>query len=229
MVRAMAAARSVGVRSIGGAFRLWDAGVEDTLGGEGKTQGCRGGLEGGFDGGDDLGIVGWGVGGEAGEDVAVAADEEFFEVPEELGEGVGAGETVGGREFGDAFAPGSVDDVGGLGGDELSIERVLGGAGDGSFGEEREGDGVVDGAEGGDLRWCRAPARRSRWRGSRGWRSRATCSAGRGLRASGILSSGSPPPSLAMARAVFWKYAGSCPTVDTCRSGVCHSPSCPSG
>ncbi len=37
------------------------------------------------DGGGDFGVVGWGVGGEASENIAVSADEEFFEVPEEFG------------------------------------------------------------------------------------------------------------------------------------------------
>lgn len=107
--------------------------------------------EGGFDSGDEFGVVGWGVGGEAGEDGAISSHEEFLEVPEEFGEGVGAGESVSGREFCDAFPPGPVDDVGGLGFDERGVERVLVGAGDGGLGEEREGDWIVDGAKLGDF------------------------------------------------------------------------------
>ena len=42
-------------------------------------------------------------------------------------------------------------DVRGRGFDEGGVERVLVGAGDGDLGEEGEGDGVVDGAELGDL------------------------------------------------------------------------------
>jgi hypothetical protein len=108
-------------------------------------------LEGLFDGGDDLGVVGWGVGGEAGLDLAIAVDQEFFEVPEELGEGVGWGEAVLGGVVGEVFAPGAVGDVLGCGFDEGGVEWVLGGAGDGDLGEEGEGDGVVGGAEFGDL------------------------------------------------------------------------------
>jgi len=104
-----------------------------------------------FEGGDDLGVVGGGVGGEAGEDVAVAADEEFLEVPEEFGERVGWGKAVGGGVGGELFAPGAVGDVLWCGGDEGGVEGVLVGANDGDFGEEGEGDGVVDGAELGDL------------------------------------------------------------------------------
>jgi hypothetical protein len=107
--------------------------------------------EGLFDGGNDFGVVGWGVGGEAGEDVAVAADEELFEVPEELGEGVGRREAVFGRVVGEVFAPGAVGDVLGCGFDEGGVERVLGGAGDRDLGEEGEGYGVFGGAELGDL------------------------------------------------------------------------------
>ncbi len=107
--------------------------------------------EGLFESGDDFGIVGRSVGGEAGEDGAVAAYEEFLEVPEEFGECVGRGEAVGGGVGGELFTPGAVGDVLGCGGDEGGVERVLGGADDGDFGEEREGDGVVGGAEFGDL------------------------------------------------------------------------------
>ena len=107
--------------------------------------------EGLFYGGDDFGVVGWGVGGETGEDVAVAADEEFLEVPEELGEGVRWREAVLCGVVGEVFAPGAVGDVLGCGFDEGRIERVLGGAGDGDLGEEREGYGIFGGAEPGDL------------------------------------------------------------------------------
>ena len=103
------------------------------------------------DGGGDLGVVGRSVGSEAGEDVAVAADEELFEVPEELGERVGWGIAILGGVAFEAFAPGAVLDVGGGGFDERGVEWVLVGADDGDLLEEREGDGVVDGAEFGDL------------------------------------------------------------------------------
>jgi hypothetical protein len=109
------------------------------------------GLQSLFDGSDDLGVVGWGVGGEAGEDGAVFADEKLFEVPEELGKGVGWGKVVGGGVAGEVFAPGAVGYVGGGGGDERGVEGVFAGAGDGDLGEEGEGDGVVGGAELGDL------------------------------------------------------------------------------
>ncbi len=52
------------------------------------------GVEGGFDGGDDGGVVGDDFGGEAGDYVAVAVDEELFEVPEDAGLGVGGGAVV---------------------------------------------------------------------------------------------------------------------------------------
>ena len=104
-----------------------------------------------LDGGCDFGVVGWGVWGEAGEDGAVAGYEEFFEVPEKLGELVGWGKVVGGGVLGEVLAPGAVGDVLRRGGDEGGVERVLVGADDGDLGEEREGDGVVDGAEFGDL------------------------------------------------------------------------------
>ena len=52
------------------------------------------GLEGGFDGGDDGGVVGRDFRGEAGDYVAVAVDEELFEVPEDAGLGVGGGAVV---------------------------------------------------------------------------------------------------------------------------------------
>ena len=108
-------------------------------------------VEGLFDGGDDLGVVGWGVGGEAGEDGAVAGDEEFLKVPKQLGEGVGWWKAVLACVVGEVFAPGAVGDVLGCGGDEGGVERVLGGAGDGDLGEEGEGYGVLGGAEFGDL------------------------------------------------------------------------------
>ena len=109
------------------------------------------GLEGLLDGGGDLGVVGRGVWGEAGEYVAVASDEEFFEVPEKFGEGVGRGKAVLGGVVGELFAPGAVGDVRGRGFDEGGVERVLARAGDGDFGEEWEGDGVFGGAELGDF------------------------------------------------------------------------------
>jgi hypothetical protein len=107
--------------------------------------------EGLFYGGDDFGVVGWGVGGEADEDLAVAAYEELFEVPEEFGEGVGRREAVLGGVVGEVFAPGAVRDVLGCGFDEGGIERMFAGAGDGDLGEEGEGYRVFGGAEPGDL------------------------------------------------------------------------------
>ena len=52
-------------------------------------------------------VVGWDVGGEAGDDVAVAADEELFEVPEELGSGLVVGSRWLGGEVGEVFAEAS--------------------------------------------------------------------------------------------------------------------------
>jgi len=104
-----------------------------------------------LDGGGDLGVVGRGVGGEAGEDVAVAADQEFLEVPEKFGELVGWREAVLGGVAGEVFAPRAVRHVGGGGGDERGVEGVLVRAGDGDLGEEREGDGIFGGAELGDF------------------------------------------------------------------------------
>ncbi len=113
-------------------------------------EGSLGG-ERGLDSGDDAWVVGFEVGCEASEDGAVLADEELLEVPEEFGVGVGRREAVSGGVFGEALAPGSVADGVGSGGDELGVERVLVRAGDGDLGEEREGDGVGGGAEGGNL------------------------------------------------------------------------------
>src|SRR5271154_6529175 len=47
--------------------------------------------DGGFDGGDDCGIVGLGLGGEAGNDGAAAADDEFFKVPGDVALGFRGG------------------------------------------------------------------------------------------------------------------------------------------
>ena len=47
------------------------------------------GFEIGFDGGDDSRVVGDDFGGEAGGYVAVAVNEELFEVPEDAGFGIG--------------------------------------------------------------------------------------------------------------------------------------------
>jgi hypothetical protein len=113
--------------------------------------GFGGDCEGLLDGGGDAGVVGGHVGGEAGDDFAVAADEEFLEVPEKFGERIGWGEAVRGGVAGEVFAPRAGDDVLGGFGDEFSVEGVLVRAGDGDLGEEGEGDGVLGGAEGGDL------------------------------------------------------------------------------
>ena len=107
--------------------------------------------EGLLDGGGDLGVVGRGVGSEAVEDVAVAADEELLEVPEQLGELVGWGKAVGGSVASEVFAPQSMEDVAGGGLDEGGVEGMLAGAGDGDLGEEGKGNGVLAGAEVGDL------------------------------------------------------------------------------
>lgn len=107
--------------------------------------------EGLLDGVSDLGVVGRGVGSKAVEDVAVAADEELLEVPEQLGELVRWGKAVGRGVAGKVFAPQSVQDVAGCGGDERGVEGMLAGAGDRDLGEKGKGDGVLAGAEVGDL------------------------------------------------------------------------------
>src|SRR5947209_8614161 len=109
------------------------------------------GLEGGFDGGDDRGIVGEDFGGEARGYVAVAVDEELFEVPKDAGLRVGDGSIVLAFEeavevFAEAVA--GVADGFRLGGDEGPVESMGVGAGDGDLGEDGEVDGVVRGAEG---------------------------------------------------------------------------------
>ncbi len=81
--------------------------------------------EGGFDGGDDLGVVGFGSGGEARDDGAIAADEEFFEVPGDVAFGGGLG-----VEAGEVFVEGC---------DVVTF--------DADFGEHGEGDVVLAGAE----------------------------------------------------------------------------------
>jgi hypothetical protein len=107
--------------------------------------------EGLFQGGDDLGIVWWGVRGEAGENFAVAADEEFFEIPEEFRERVRGREAIFGGVINQIFAPGTVGNVLGCSVNEGGVKRVLIGAGDGNFGEEGEANRVVRGAEFCDL------------------------------------------------------------------------------
>ena len=104
-----------------------------------------------LDGGGDFGIVGRRIGGEAFEDGAVAADEEFLEVPQEFREFVRRREAIVSGVAGEIFAPRAVENVAWRGGDECGIERVLLRAGDGDLREERESDGILAGAEPGDL------------------------------------------------------------------------------
>ena len=108
-----------------------------------------------FDGCNDTRIAGRHVRGEAGEDSTIAADEEFFEVPKDAGWSIGSGEILRLQVAGDAVAEAGVVDEGvGCGGGEFAIEGVDFGALDGDFGEDWEGDGVVDGAELGDFLVC---------------------------------------------------------------------------
>jgi len=113
----------------------------------------RGNLgEGLFDGGDDAWIAGRHIWGKTGQNSAIAADEEFFKVPEDAGWGVGGGEILRLQVTRDAVAEaGVVDDGIGCSGGELAVERVNFRPLDGDFGEKREGDGVVGGAELGDF------------------------------------------------------------------------------
>ncbi len=102
--------------------------------GFGAAPQCFSGVEGGFDGGDYGWVVGGNFGGEAGYYVAVAIDEELFEVPEDAGLRVGGGSVVLAREeaveaLAEGFAGGA--DGLGLGGDEGFVEIVGVGAGDG--------------------------------------------------------------------------------------------------
>ena len=108
--------------------------------------------EGFFDGGGDAGIVGRHVRSEAIEDCAVAANEEFFEVPEDCWSSIWGREAVRLEVAGDTVAEAIVvDDVRGRGADELLVERMDARAFDGDLGEERKGDRVVGGAELGDF------------------------------------------------------------------------------
>ncbi len=76
-------------------------------------------------GGDQLRVVGLDLGGEAGEDTAIAADQELLEVPEDSRVGVG-GRVGLAEEAGELLAEGLARGAGGAGefGDELLEERV---------------------------------------------------------------------------------------------------------
>jgi len=108
--------------------------------------------EGFFDGRGDASVIRRHIRGEAVEDCAVAADEEFLKVPEDRGSGVRGGKVLRLEVSSDAVAEaGVVDDVCGQGGGQLLVERVDAGAFDGDLGEERESDRVVGRAELGDF------------------------------------------------------------------------------
>ena len=99
------------------------------------------------------GVVGEHVGGEAGEDWCRRGRRGISRSSRGCRErDWTGGRVVLARKLVEVVAEaGVVDDVVGLGGDELGVERVLVGAGDGDLGEDGEGDGVVDGAEFGDF------------------------------------------------------------------------------
>jgi len=92
-------------------------------------------LKGGLDGFGDAGVSGEHVRGEARDDVAVAVDEELFEVPKDAGGGVGDGAGAGGGEEAvELRAEARLVDLGcGLGVGEEPVERVGPRAGDGDF------------------------------------------------------------------------------------------------
>src|SRR5580704_15283356 len=84
-------------------------------------------IQGGFDGGDDGGVFGGDFGGEAGYYVAVAVDEELFEVPEDAGFGVrGSAVVLAMEEAVEALTEGFAGGANGfgLGGDEGFVEAV---------------------------------------------------------------------------------------------------------
>ena len=110
------------------------------------------GVESLFDGGGEAWIVRCDVGGESCDDLAVAADEELFEVPEELGWIVWGGKVLALEVAGEVFAQGVVVGIArGSVCDELAIERMFARAGDGDFAEDGEGYRVVGGTELGDV------------------------------------------------------------------------------
>lgn len=94
------------------------------------------GREDGLDRLNEDGIGGEGVGGEAGDDLSTAVDEELLEVPGELGSVVN-GEPVASETI---FEAGVSDACDGLGGGEGFVEGRLSGAGDDGLLEHGEGD-----------------------------------------------------------------------------------------
>jgi hypothetical protein len=109
---------------------------------------CCLGIEGGFYGVEDDGVVGGRIRGEAGDDFAVAVDDELFEVPHDFGLGVGL-DAVAGELL--AELAGLLGGGDGFLGDELFVEGVGLGAGDDDLLEHGEVDAEAAFAEGGDL------------------------------------------------------------------------------
>src|SRR5882757_8643699 len=105
-----------------------------------------GGLEGwkdGFDGLDEVGVVGESVGGEASDDLTFAVDEEFFEVPGELGSLVDRD-----TELAEIVLEAGIGSAGdGLGFDKGLIEGRFFRADDGDLLEQGKGDVELGGAE----------------------------------------------------------------------------------
>lgn len=108
--------------------------------------------QGGFDGGDEFGGIGWDVGSVAVDEGAVAGDEELLEVPEDGREREGWGKAFAGEVVVEVEAEVVVFGfmAGKRAGEEV-VERVGVFAVDANLGEHGKGDGVVGGAEGGDL------------------------------------------------------------------------------
>lgn len=94
-------------------------------------------------------IVGRNVRGEAVDDLAVATDQEFFEVPHHARRGVG-GDAVTGKFLAHRALAGGVR----MGAGQCPIQRVRLVASDGDLGKHREGDVVGELAELRDLRFA---------------------------------------------------------------------------